>query len=99
VTIPKTLQAVLWSKATSKLDIEADKNYIIHQVLSCGTWEHLKWLFKLYGYNEVKKTFINHPSKSYTPKSFNLFKNIILEVEPQNLDEKKYVKTFPRIVG
>ena len=99
MTIPKTLQAVLWSKSTSKLDTKLDKDYIIHQVLSSGTWEHVKWLFKVYGYNEVKKIFINHPAKSYTKKSFNLFNNIVLEVQSGSLDEKKYVKTYPRVIG
>lgn len=97
--IPKNLQAVLWSRAASKLDRKADKNYIIHQVLSCGTWEHIKWLFKLYGYAEVKKTFINHPAKSYTEKGFNLLENIVFEVPHGSVDEKKYVKTYPRIIG
>lgn len=95
--IPPSLQGVLWSKATSKLDAERDKNYIIHQILSRGTWEHVRWLFDTYGRDEIKKVFLHSPAKNYTEKSFNFFGNVVLGTNG-SLESKDYVKTFPRII-
>jgi len=98
VTPLSSLQGVLWSKAASKLDFERDKNYIIHQVLSYGTWEHVKWLFDTYGRNEIKNVFLHYPAKNYTEKSFNFFGNVVLGITPGGIDTKDYVKTHPRVI-
>ena len=97
-TVPLSIQGVLWSKAAFKLDCQKDKNYIIHQVLSYGTWEHVRWLFDTYGHDEIKNVFLQYPAKNYTEKSFHFFSNIVLEIAPDGLDIKNYVKTFPRII-
>jgi len=95
--LPKNLQAVLWSKNISKLNLENDKNYIIHQVLAYGTWEHLVWLFENYSEIEIKRVFSEYPEKDYTERSFNFAKNILLEI-PNEIDKRNYVKTFPRVI-
>ena len=97
-SFPPTLQAVLWSKNIAKLDLEADKNYIIHQVLAYGTWDHQKWLFSVYKFNELREVFQKYPQKDYSEKSFNFAKKILLEL-PKSIDKRKYVKTFPRVIG
>ena len=96
--VPPSLQGVLWSKATSKIDYQKDKNYIIHQVLSRGTWEHVRWLFDTYGRDEIKNAFLHSPAKNYTEKSFHFFGNIVLGITPGGADAKNYVKTLPRVI-
>lgn len=96
--IPLSLQGVLWSKATSNLDVERDKNYIIHQILSYGTWEHMRWLFNIYGRDEIKGVFLHYPAKNYTEKTFNFVGAIVLGITPGGIDTKDYVKTLPRVI-
>lgn len=96
--VPKNLQGILWSRNVTSLDTKKDKNYIIHQVLAYGTWEHLKWLFKTYKKGEIRKVFKKYPSKDYTDKTFQFVKNILLDMKKGEVAEKLYVKTYPRII-
>jgi len=56
--IPKTLQSILWSASVKKLDLDSDKNYIIHQVLTYGSLEQIRWLFETYGRKTIKEVFV-----------------------------------------
>ncbi len=94
--VPKLLQGVLWSVPTGALDLQKNKNYIIHQILAYGTWDHLLWLLKTYPREQIKEVFVTHPEKDYTPSAFNFAKNVVLDLQDQPLDQTKYVKTFPR---
>lgn len=90
--IPASLQGILWSKNVRNLDLERDKVYIIHQVLSFGNLKQIKWLFKIYGSAEIQEVFLKHPKKVYTPAIFNFVKRIILNLGHKKLLPKNYVK-------
>jgi len=94
--IPKSLQGILWSVDVKDLDLHDDKSYIINQILSLGFLEELRWLWKAYSIDTIRKVFLEKPSKVYTFSSFNFCKNILLGLEKQNLPLNKYVKTLPR---
>lgn len=94
--IPKNLQGVLWSMPVEDLDLQRNKNYIIHQILAYGTWENLKWLFKTYPKEEIGEVFLNHPEKDYTFPAFNFAKNILLNLNSMPVDQTLYVRSFPR---
>lgn len=96
--IPKSLQAVLWSRGIENLDLNKDKEYIIHQVLAYGRWEDLVWLFDKYGKNQVREVFINYPTKNYSPAGLKFVGKILLEVGDQ-IDSRKYDRSTPRITG
>ncbi len=96
--VPKRLQAVLWSVNTDKLDLQKDKEYIVHQILGYGRWEDIKWLFSTYGKNQVKEVFVRHPSKDYYPAGFKFVSKILLEMG-EGLDFQKYDRFAPRIIG
>lgn len=87
-----SLQGILWSKNIKKLDLEKDKVYIIHQVLSYGNLRQIKWLFKLYPSKEIEEVFLKHPKKVYSAPVFYFVKNFILELKEKKLPEKRYVK-------
>lgn len=95
-SIPKKFQGLFWSASPQNLDLEKNKNYIINQVLAYGTWESLKWLFKTYNPQTIKKVFLKSPQKIYTPPTFNFVKNILLVLRNENLPGDKYVKNLPR---
>lgn len=91
--IPLELQPILWSKNVKDLDLEKDKNYIIHQILSYGNLKQIRWLFKVYKREEIKKVFIGFPKKVYLPAVFYFIKNFVLDLRKKRLKEEKYVKT------
>ena len=96
---PKKLQHILWSVDVNHLDIEQDKNYIIHQILSYGMIEDFIWLFRTYSLKDVLKTFTNVPYKDYRPARFSLIKNYVLGLKSFPMDERFYVKNTPRPLG
>jgi len=86
-----SLQAILWSKKLSKLNLKKDKVYIIHQILAYGSLKDLAWLFKTFPKKEIIELFRRYPQKIYTKSQFNFAKNILLNLKT-TLDEKKYLK-------
>lgn len=90
-----SLQGLFWSKNVKNLDLERDKNYIVHQTLAYGSWNDLKWLFGVYSKEDIKKTFIDNPSKDYFPAAFN-FVSSLLGV---SVEMSKYDRTSPRNIG
>lgn len=90
---PASFQGVLWSKSTDLLDLEKDKIYIIHQILSYGSFQEIRWLFKVYSSSEVVNVFLRFPKKIYQPAIFNFVKVFILGLKEKTLSEEKYVKT------
>ena len=89
---PASLQGILWSKNFKKLNLQKDKIYIIHQVLSVGSLKEIQWLFKTFTKSEIAGVFKNFPQKIYTRSKFNFVKNFILDIN-ERLDEKKYFKS------
>lgn len=96
--VPRWLQGVLWSVKVDNLDPEEDKAYIINQVLVYGGFKELKWLFKTYPKETIRKVFINDPIKIYTPSTFNFAKEILLGLRDKKLDPYKYDRDLPRII-
>ena len=91
--IPKKLQPVLWSADVSKLDLQKDKYYIIHQILIYGDFNELKWLFKNYSKNVVIEVFLQ-PYKNYPEYIFYFVKNYILRLNNINLNKDDYVTSI-----
>ena len=94
--IPLSFQGVLWSKLVNNLDPDKDKDYIIHQILSYGDLEQIRWLKRQYSEKELKKVFLDKPQKIYTPAAFNFVKNYILRLEKEKIDEKAYYSVTRR---
>ena len=94
---PKSLQATLWSTDISNLDIQEDKNYIIHQILSIGGVDDWQWMFKIYPLKTITSTFVKKPAKIYQPQRFSLAK-VMLGLKDQNFTKEFYVINTPRII-
>ncbi len=91
--VPQSLQGVLWSTNVRNLDLEKDKEYIIHHVLTYGNLEQIKWLSSVYSKSEIKEVFKKRPQKIYTPSSFNFVKNYLLSIT-EDIPAKNYVKAI-----
>ena len=75
--VPASLQGILWSKSVENLDLERDKNCIVHQILAYGRWEDLQWLFKTYDRSVIREVFVTSPQKDYVRPAFNFVKNFL----------------------
>lgn len=93
-SIPKTLQGVLWSVDVGKLDLERDKVYVIHQVLSCGALSDIKWLFSVYKPETIRRIFLGYPQKVYTKPAFKFAENALLNLGDSDMNEEEYVQAF-----
>lgn len=96
---PKSLQGFLWSTNVNLLDIDRDRSYIIHQIFTFGRLQEFKWLFKTYSLDELKKTFLNQPSKEYQRARYYFIKDRVLGLKAYQPDEHYYVRNLPRIIG
>mgnify|MGYP001565596221 CR=1 FL=1 len=96
---PKYLQHVLWSADINRLDVQADKHYIIHQIFSHGRFEDFRWLFLTYTFPDIIRVFTTVPYKDYRPARFHFIKNILLGLTNTALDKRRYVKNIPRDLG
>ncbi len=92
--IPKSFQPILWSVNVKNLDLEKNKNYIIHQILSYGNLKQIRWLFRVYSKEEIKKVFETSPMKIYNFPAFNFIKNIVLGLKEKSLPSKNYVSSI-----
>lgn len=96
--IPQGLQPILWSSSIDKLDLQKDKNYIIHQVLMYGTLPDWKLLQTLFPFQEIEKVFVNHPVKVYTKPALHFAKNFLLNLSKKKIDESAYLTSTPRVI-
>ena len=97
--VPKQLQSILWSTDVKLLDLDKHKNYIIHQVLSYGRLEEIRWLFKTYSKKTIQRVFTLAPYKDYNVVRFHFVKDYLLDLKHYSLDERRYVKNTPRYLG
>lgn len=91
---PQSLQGVLWSVNVQQLDMQKDKEYIIHQLLNYGTMPELRWLFTTYSKKEIVDTFVQQPAKIYFKQTYFFVKNCLLSLSHINLDEQNYVTSI-----
>ena len=92
--LPASLQGVLWSSTITKLDLARDRTYIIHQILSHGRLEDIRWLFQTYSKEKILSEF-HLPYKAYRPARFHFVKTILLQ-DTTSLSEARYVINTPR---
>lgn len=94
IKIPKKFQSYLWSVDVKNLDLEKDKDYIIHQILSYGDLEAIKWLFKVYGKKTIKEVFLKHPYKVYSDAHLCFVKNLLLGLKNIPVKKNQYVTSI-----
>jgi hypothetical protein len=80
---------LFWFLDFKKLDLQKDKNLIIHQVLANGSLEDIRELISFYGKKEVKREFMRSGKRIYTPAVLKLV-SFILDCEVEN--KNQYLK-------
>jgi hypothetical protein len=97
--LPRWLRGYFWFTDFNKLDLIKDERDIIHQILSTGNLQAVKWLFDVYGKKAIQRAFLEKPAKIYRPETFNWAKNILLDLNNQYLNLNRYVINTPRYTG
>ena len=75
-TIPSNLRWLFWSYDIDSLGLDEDKDYIIPQALNYGTWDDIKWLFKVYPEKEIIKAVKNPARGVWFEKVLNFWTTI-----------------------
>ncbi|MBU4369578.1 hypothetical protein KKG58_02330 [Patescibacteria group bacterium] len=86
------LKNLFWFTNFKNLDLEENKNLIVHQTLALGDWGQTEYLFKLYSKPEIKKEFIKLRKGLYEPKILGLSK-LFLGIKKLS-NEKQYIKNI-----
>ena len=76
IKIPQKMKWLFWSYDIRSLDLKEDKDYIIPQVLNYGTWEDVKWLYRVYPEKEIKKVVKNPRRGVWFEKVLNFWVTI-----------------------
>lgn len=71
---PTNIRPLLWSLKWSDLDIQADQDDIILNVVNEGTVQQLRWLVTTYGKARIRKVLQRHWASELHPESRNLAK-------------------------
>jgi len=76
--IPQFSARCFWDQDYKKLDFENDRNYIIARVVSRGSSEDQKELFRYYGWDVIKKEVVKI---KYLNKKILNWLSLLFEVE------------------
>ena len=98
MNIPHKFQGVLWSANINSLDTQQDKKFIVHQILSQGNLEDIKWLLSIYSKKEIIAIFTN-AYKNYKKPRFFLIKDALLGLKNWHPALQNYVINTLRITG
>lgn len=93
--VPQRLQSLFWSAHIKQLDIDRDKPYIIHQVLSHGNLEDIRWLLNTYTKQTVLDVFRHTPYKAYEAARYHFIVRTILQRDQNEFLTSNYVQDSP----
>ena len=86
--IPEYIQPFLWSYDIAKMDIQRNRKRIILNILNLGDVKAVKWLFKMYKKEEIKKVIENSSLGEWNKKSLNFWK-LFFSIQDGQIVERK----------
>lgn len=93
---PISLQGTLWSASVHAMDMEKDRDYIIHQTFAHGSLEDMLFILRTYPRDTVQRVFTTVPYKDYRAPRFYFIKNFLLNLRTVPMNNRRYVKNIPR---
>ncbi|MDO9509976.1 MAG: hypothetical protein Q7J14_01660 [Candidatus Magasanikbacteria bacterium] len=87
---------LFWYFDNKKNSPKKDKNILIHQVLSHGSFEDIKKLFKIFNIRTIRNEFIKPKAGLYSPSVFELACYLL---KVKNINKNKYLKNIYDSLG
>ena len=86
----ETIGRLFWflKNKAENLDINKDRNMIIHQALALGSMDDVRKVFEVYGEDTTKKEFQKPIKGLYHPAVLELFQYIL----KTKVDKSQYIK-------
>jgi hypothetical protein len=75
--IPDRLKAYFQEYEPGQLDFAQDANLVIQRTLEFGTWDEIRWMFRLYGKKRVRQFVREHGERLLKPVSFNYWRKVL----------------------
>lgn len=79
--LPEGVRGLFRNYRADELDLERHAALIIPQVLTRGTWAQTKWLFRQYGWDGVKRAFLDDLARAHTmPESAHVLWATVFDI-------------------
>ncbi len=76
IRVPRRLVPYFQEYDTRHLRIRRDANLIIGRTLEFGTWREVRWLFKHYGAQRIKRFVRELGERTLLPPTFNYWRKL-----------------------
>jgi hypothetical protein len=75
--IPAGLKPYFQEYDPADLNLEKDANLIIQRVLDFGTWDEVRWLFRLYGKERIRLFLRRYGERMLRPVAFQYWRKLL----------------------
>ena len=75
--VPITLQPYFQEYDLAALSLRRDANLIIQRTLEYGTWDELRWWFRVYSRRRVQRFLRQYGERWLNPATFNYWRKLL----------------------
>ena len=75
--IPLSLQPYFQEYDLDDLHLQRDANLIIQRTLEYGTWDEVRWLFRVYTRQRIQRFLREHGERWLKPVTFNYWRKLL----------------------
>jgi len=93
--IPESIKNCLWSYRSLNIDLVKEKEMIITQVLNYGTWDAVKWLFRIYNKKEIRNVIKKPQRGLWFKETLNFWSTMFNIKIPDYIKQKSLINLNP----
>ncbi|MDH7487346.1 MAG: hypothetical protein QHJ81_13870 [Anaerolineae bacterium] len=75
--IPEGLWPYFQEHDPQKLELQRDANLIIQRTLEYGTWDEIRWLFRVYGGDRIRTFVSEYGERMLSRVTFNYWRKLM----------------------
>lgn len=75
--IPSGLRPYFQEYDPQTLDLDGDANLIMQRTLEYGTWDEVRWLFSVYGYQRIRAFVQERGERLLSRVTFNYWRKLL----------------------
>jgi len=77
IEIPEGLKPYYQEYVPENLELTRDADLIIQRALEFGTWDEVRWLFKVYGAKRIRVVLRQRGERWLKPVTFNYWRKLL----------------------